>query len=468
MTGDVAVPGAEEVAGAAPAGVPTAPARQEPQPSEVGAGTDSEAAGGGRDGTGGGATPSRMPDFLRRLTEANVLVVTVCAVIAGLVVGAVLILLTTPAVLQAWGKVGSHPGHALAVTWDTVAAAYSALLRGSIINPSDLSHAISTGHGWFSAPSGQTPVFAPISETLVAATPLILAGTGVAMGFSTGVFNIGGQGQLICGALAALYVGFEVNLPIGIHLPLVIVAGAVGGAVAGFIPGILKARTGAHEVITTIMLNYIIIDFLSWLLTIQPFQQPGQSNTISRSMPTTAQMPHLLGSQLRVNLSFLIALAMAALAWWLMNRSRLGFAFRVAGLNPDAAKTAGMDVRRLTVLVLMISGAFVGMAGMSTLSGTDFFMSSPYGGGNGFNAITVALLGRNNPVGVVLGSLLFAALISGGRTMQAATGIPIDLTTVIQAIIVFFVATPALVREVYRLREARTGQARIATKGWTA
>jgi general nucleoside transport system permease protein len=396
---------------------------------------------------------SRAVELLRRLSEANAFVVTVCAIFAGLIVGAVLILCTSPAVLQAWGHVGSNPGHAFGESWSTVAAAYSALLEGSIFNP----HA-----------QNLTQAFNPISETLVAATPLILAGLGVGLGFSTGVFNIGGQGQLIAGAVAALWVGTEIKAPIGIHVPLVILAGAVGGAVAGFIPGILKATTGAHEVITTIMLNYIILDLLAWLLTISPFQQPGQSNAISKTMPTSARMPHLFGSTLRVNLSLIVALVMALVIWWLMRRSRLGFSFKVIGLNPDAGKTAGMDARLITVLVLTISGALVGMAGMATLSGTDFFLSTGYGGETGFNAITVALLGRNNPVGIVLGSFLFAALISGGRNMQAVTGIPIDLTTVIQAVIVFMVATPALVCEVFRLHEAPGGQARIATKGWTA
>jgi general nucleoside transport system permease protein len=396
---------------------------------------------------------ARAVDLLRRLGEANAFVVTVCAIFAGLVFGAVLILCTSPAVLQAWGHFGSNPGHAFGESWSTVAAAYSALFEGSIFNP----HA-----------NGLTQAFNPISETLVAATPLMLAGLGVGLGFSTGVFNIGGQGQLIAGAVAALWVGTEIKAPIGIHIPLVILAGAVGGAVAGFIPGILKATTGAHEVITTIMLNYIILDLLDWLLTISPFQQPGQSNAISKTMPTTARMPHLFGSGLRVNVSLILALAMALVVSWLMRRSRLGFSFKVIGLNPDAGKTAGMDARLITVLVLTMSGALVGLAGMATLSGTDFFLSTAYGGETGFNAITVALLGRNNPGGIVLGSLLFAALISGGRNMQAVTGIPIDLTTVIQAVIVFMVATPALVREVFRLKEVRGGQTRIATKGWTA
>jgi ABC-type uncharacterized transport system permease subunit len=397
--------------------------------------------------------PSRAIDLLRRLGEANALVVTVCAIIGGLVFGAILIISTTPATLHAWGGIGSHPGHAFGASWSAVAAAYSSLLEGAIYNP----HA-----------QGLTQAFSPISETLVAATPLILGGIGVGLGFATGVFNIGGQGQLIAGAVAALWVGTEIKAPIGIHIPLVIVAGALGGAVAGFIPGVLKAYTGAHEVITTIMLNYIFLDLLSWFLTISPFQQPGQSNSISKTLPTTAQMPHLFGSTLRANLSLVVALAMAIVVSWLLRKSRLGFSFRVTGVNPDAGKTAGMDARLITVLVLTISGALVGMAGMATLSGTDFLLSTGYGGNTGFNAITVALLGRNRPGGIVLGSLLFAALISGGRNMQAVTNIPIDLTTVIQAVIVFFVATPALVREVFRLREARGGQARIATKGWSA
>lgn len=396
---------------------------------------------------------ARVIDLLRRLSEANVFVVTVCAIFGGLVFGALLILVTSPPVLHAWGNIGSNPGHAFGQSWSTVAAAYSALVEGSIFNP----HA-----------QNVTQAFSPISETLVAATPLILSGLGVGLGFSTGLFNIGGQGQLIAGAVAALWVGTEIKAPIGIHIPLVIVAGALGGAVAGFLPGILKAVTGAHEVITTIMFNYIFLDLLNWLLTISPFQQPGQSNAISKTMPSTAQMPHLFGTGLRVNVSLLLALAVALVMWWLMRRSRLGFSFKVIGLNPSAGKTAGMDARLITVLVLTISGALVGMAGMATLSGTDFLLSPGYGGETGFNAITVALLGRNNPGGVVLGSLLFAALISGGRNVQAVTSIPIDLSTVIQAVIVFMVATPLLVREVFRLREARQGEARIATKGWTA
>jgi ABC-type uncharacterized transport system permease subunit len=395
----------------------------------------------------------------RRMTEANVVVVTALAVFCGLVFGAILIVVTTPATLHAWGNIGSHPWHAISLSFRTVGTAYGDLFIGSIFSPSALGHAVSTGHGW-------VPLFTPLSETLVAATPLMLAGTGVALGFSTGVFNIGGQGQFIAGAIAATYVGFSVHLPLPLHVPLVLLAGAAGGAFAGFIPGFLKARTGAHEVIVTIMLNYIFLDLLSYLLTTKPLQQPGQSNSISQTIPSSATLPHLFGAGLRVNAGLIVALVVAAGASWFMKRSTLGFTFRVIGSNPDAGRTAGMDAKLATILVLTISGALVGLAGTSTLAGTDFFLSSGYGGGTGFNAITVALLGRNKPGGVVLGALLFAALDTGGRYMQAATGIPLDLTTVIQAVIVFFVATPALIREIFRLRQAGSGKILLFTKGW--
>ena len=406
--------------------------------------------------------PSSVPRWralLRWMAEANLAVVTFLAVVFGLFVGAILIVVTTPATLSAWGQVGSHPAHSLSVIFSTLGNAYGAMFTGSIFSPSALGHAISTGRGWNTA-------FTPLSETMVSATPLILAGTGVALGFSTGVFNIGGQGQLICGAIAATYVGFGVHLPQVPHLVLVVLAGAAGGAVAGFIPGILKARTGAHEVIVTIMLNYIFLNLLNYLLVTPPLQQPGQSNAISRVVPPSARLPHLFGGGLRVNVGFLIALGVAAGASWFMRRSTLGFEFKVIGANPAAGRTAGMDARRATVLVLTISGALVGMAGMATLSGTDFFLSSGYGGNNGFNAITVALLGRNRPLGVVLGSLLFAALSTGGRYLQATTNIPLDLTQVVQAVIVFLVATPALVKEIFHLREAGASKILLFSKGW--
>jgi general nucleoside transport system permease protein len=413
------------------------------------------------EGLPAGVAPEHRRHPLAWMREANMGVVTFLALFSGLIVGAVLIIVTSTPDLHAWGNVGSHPWHAISQSWSTVWQSYQALFDGSIISPSSLAHSFSSGHGW-------DATFTPISETMVSATPLILAGVGVAIGFSTGVFNIGGQGQLICGAMAATYVGFEWHLPAGIHIPLVIIAGAVGGAVGGFIPGILKARTGAHEVIVTIMLNYVFLDLLAYALSVGPYQQPGQSNSISKVIPGTARLPHILGDGLRVNLGFLIALAVAFGAWWLMNRSTLGFTFRVIGSNPEAGKTAGMSARMATILVLTISGALVGLAGMATLAGTDYYLSTGYGGNTGFDAITVALLGRNKPLGVVLGALLFGAISTGARAMQLQTHVDSDLATVIQAVIVFFVATPALVREIYRLREGNTDRILLFTKGWAS
>jgi ABC-type uncharacterized transport system permease subunit len=414
-------------------------------------------------GTGATGSPHSGSFFSRllgHLVEANPTVVTVLSVFTALVFGGLLIDVTSGSVLHAWSHIGAHPGRGLSLTFSTVVDAYGSILSGSILSPSTLGHAISTGNGW-------TQVFNPISETCVAATPLILAGIGVAIGFRTGVFNIGAQGQLIAGSIAALYVGFAVHLPIGIHLPLVILAGAAGGAIAGLIPGFLKARTGAHEVIVTIMLNYVFLNLLNYVLSGAPFQLPGQTNEISQKMLPTARMPHLFGSTLRVNLSFVIAIAMAALASWFMNRSTLGFSFKVSGANPDAARTAGISSAKVTVLVFAISGLFAGMAGMATLSGTNFFLSSNYGGTLGFDAITVALLGRNKPWGVVWASMLFAMLDVGGASMQIRTGIPLDLTSVIQATIIFFIATPMLVREIYRLRATGAGAMQLFTKGWS-
>jgi simple sugar transport system permease protein len=399
--------------------------------------------------------------FFRSIREANTALVTLLALIVGLFVGAILITVTSSAALNAWGGFFSAPGHAFAVSATKVWDSYRALFDGSIVDPDALGHSLATGADW-------TTTFNPISETMVSATPLILAGLGVAIGFQTGVFNIGGQGQFILGAMAATYVGFAWHLPPVIHVILIVIAGAVGGAVGGFIPGILKARTGAHEVIVTIMLNYIFLDLLAFALKRAPFQRPGQSNSISKYIPGDARLPHLFGADLRVNVGFLIALAAAIGVWWLMRRSTLGFTFTVVGSNPEAGRAAGMNAKTATMLVLVLSGALVGLGGMSTVAGTDFYLSAGYGGNLGFDAITVALLGRNRPLGVVLGALLFGAIGTGARQMQLDTGVNSDLASVIQAVIVFCIATPALIKEIFRLREGRSSRILLFTKGWSS
>ncbi|MGA9077806.1 MAG: ABC transporter permease [Acidimicrobiales bacterium] len=426
--------------------------------------SDAPIALGGVAGPTAAATPTRAPfrwsRFFHWMVEANVVMVTALAIFSGLFVGAILIIVTQANVLHAWAGLFSHPGTTVSVTFFTVGDAYRDLFTGSLGDPFVIGHAIHTGQGW-------TQALTPISETLLYASPLCVAGLAVGLGFRTGMFNIGGQGQLIAGAMAASYVGFEINPPAIIHVPLCILAGFAGGAVAGFVPGFLKARTGAHEVIVTIMLNYVFLDLLVLALTTQPFQQPHQQNAIGRMIFQSAELPRIFGHNLRVNVGVLIAIACALGVSWLLRRGTLGFGFRVVGANQDAARVAGINIRRSTILVLVISGGLAGLAGMISLCGSDYFLSSGYGGTVGFDCITVALLGRNRPIGIVLGSLLFAALNVGGRYMQASTGIPLDLASVIQAIIVFFVATPGLVNEVYRLRGMNVGQG-LLTRGWAA
>ena len=404
-----------------------------------------------------------------RWTSRSPVVVTLFAILLGLGFGALVIILTTPTVLDAWRSLFSGwraPGHALNLTFDNVGAAYRSMFTGSVVNPSQLWHSIATGRDWSTA-------LTPLSETLTYATPLIIASIGVGIAFQTGIFNIGANGQAILGGIAGTVVGSMVHLPTVVHVPLTLVAGITGGVVAGAVPGLLKAFTGAHEVIVTLMLNYVIAFFLIFTLLSTSLQQPGQQNDISKTMRSTAQLSPIFGasSGLRVNYGLFVAAAVVIFAWWFLERSSLGFDFRVTGANPRAARTSGINSRTVVILVFLVSGGLAGLAGVTQVAGTTHFIDGGFLIGNagiGFTAITVALLGRNRPIGIVWGSLLFAALGVGGRSMQAATGIPLDIATVIQSAIVLFVATPVLVQELFRLRPTTTHAVHLATKGWNS
>jgi simple sugar transport system permease protein len=386
--------------------------------------------------------PTLGTRLLLELTGGPVLV-AVLAVVTALIIGAVLIVFSDQGVLSKWGYFFAAPGDALSASWHLVSATYAALFRGAL--------------GSWSA----------LSETLTAATPLILTGLAVALSFRAGLFNIGAEGQAIIGGLAAGYVGFSLHgLPVVVHLPLALLAGLLGGAAWGFIPGALKARTGAHEVITTIMLNYVAANLSLYLLSTAVFRRPGRTDPISKPVEVPARLPHLAGQSLRVNAGLIVALLATLLVAWLLRRSTLGFELRVAGANPDAAQTAGISVGRATVLALVIAGGLAGLAGAALILGVQFSLFPNFSSGIGFDAITLALLGRAAPWGVVAAALLFGALRAGGVEMQAATGISVDLITVLQSLIVIFVAAPALVRALYRLREARAGTGAPVSKGW--
>jgi simple sugar transport system permease protein len=294
---------------------------------------------------------------------------------------------------------------------------------------------------------------------------------GVGIAFQTGLFNIGANGQAVIGGIAGAVVGSMINLPTFIHLPFSLIGAIVGGMVCGAVPGLLKAYTGAHEVIVTLMFNYVTYAFLLYAVLSTPFQQPGQSNDISRTLYPSAVLAPLFGtsSGLRVSYGIFVAAAVVVFAWWLLDRSSLGFDFRVTGANPSAARASGINARYVIITVFLISGGLAGLAGYVQVASTTHYIDGGFLIGNagiGFTAITVALLGRNRPLGIVWASLLFAALGVGGRNMQASTGIPLDLATVIQSAIVLFVATPVLVKEIFRLKKAPTSTLQLATTGW--
>jgi general nucleoside transport system permease protein len=406
--------------------------------------------------------------LIASIVEGNSLLVTTLAIIAGIVVGGLLIAFTDPVVLHAWGSLFSAPGNALAQAWDQASGAYVAMFEGSIVNPhsvatlfqqKSLSVAFSDG--------AVSDVLSPLSETAVNATPLIFAGLSVAIAFRAGLFNIGAQSQFIGGALVATWLGFGVSLPPVVHVVVCVLGAIVGGAAIGWIPGVLKATTGAHEVIVTIMLNYVMMYLLAWLLGTSAMQRPGRTDLISPFIASDAHLPLLLGSHLRVNASFLIALACAAGVAWLLNRSTLGFEFRSVGASHSAARSAGMSVPRTWIMVFLIAGALAGLAASAVIQGTDFTLTFQSYGTYGIDAITVALLGRARPLGVVLAALLFGALHAGGILMQGVTSTPLSVTEVIQSVIVLFVAAPPLVRALFRLHRATAGgQGQSLSKGW--
>ncbi len=307
-----------------------------------------------------------------------------------------------------------------------------------------------------------------ISETLTAATPLILAGLSVALAFRAGLFNIGGEGQALIGGMFAVWVGFSITgLPIFIHLPLAVIAGIIGGAIWGFIPGILKAKTGAHEVITTIMLNYIALRLVDFLLKSAIFQREGRNDPVSKNIEGTAEYPAFLSSidpALRVHAGLFVALAAAFLIYWLLFRTTIGFEFRAVGANPNAARYAGISVTRVYILVMMIAGALAGTAGAGQVLGVLGRSTPGFTADLGFDGIAVALLGRSNPWGVVGAALLFGGLRAGGQQMQVSANVGIDLISVIQALIIIFVAAPALIAAIYRLKTP-VASTQIS-KGW--
>ncbi len=390
-------------------------------------------------------------------------VVPVLAVFTALVIGAIVIAATDTTVVAAYRNFFRAPRTALSATWRAVATAYGALFSGSLGSPSEIFQAVqvyrSTGDNalWLKA-------IWPITESLVAATPFIFSGLAVALGFRCGLFNIGVEGQFGMGALAAAYVGYSITgAPRLVHLPLAVLAGALGGAVWAAIPGYLKAKTGAHEVVNTIMMNYIAFRLSDWLLN-GPMKAPGY-RPVTSSVEMTAALPRLFPAPIRFNAGFFLALAVAALVYWFLFKTTLGFEIRTVGANPDAARYAGMSVTRNFVLAMVLSGALAGLAGASQVLGVDYWVGQGFSAGYGFDAIALALLGKSHPFGVVLAALLFGALRSGATRMQSLAGIPIDIISILQGLVIVFIAAPAIIRWLYRIRVEREEEV-VLTRGW--
>ena len=392
----------------------------------------------GQNGTDTEPERSRWNIAVREILNGSAMI-SLLAVVLAIIIGGILIAVTDQTVQTAAGYFFSKPGDMLSAIWKSVSGAYISLFQGSIYN--------------FRRP-GFANGIRPLMDTLTFATPLIVAGLGVAIGFRAGLFNIGGRGQMLFGASAAGWVAFSFpGIPFPIHLIIAIVAGVVAGALWSGLAGLLKAATGANEVITTIMLNYVGYYFVYWMLSTQGLlQAPGSNNPKTPAMLQSAVLPPLFGIQYSLHWGFIIAIGATIFAWWLLNRSRLGFEFKAVGLNPQAARVAGINVPRMITYVMVFSGAFVGLAGVFQVLGTvTTGFSSGIDAGIGFDAITVALLGRSKPWGVFAAAILFGAFKAGGFAMQASQGIPVDIVLVVQSVIVLLIAAPPLVRAVFRL-----------------
>ena len=398
---------------------------------------------------GGPVLEPKEPTVWQRITGVaggdwqSMFLIPLLAVFTALLIGALIIALSNTDLLRLWGE---DPVAAFRETISTIVDAYIGLFRGA-----------------FGSIRG-------ISETLPWAAPLILAGLSVAVGFRAGLFNIGAEGQMLIGGISATVIGFALELPTGLHMILALFGAMAGGAIWGGAAGLLRAKTGAHEVITTIMLNWIAIRLIDYLLATSFIQKEGRRDPISEDILQTAWLPKLLSwldPQLRVHGGIIVALLAAWLVWWLLFRSTIGFEWRAVGYNPDGARYAGINVGRSYTTVMSFAGGLSGLAGGVIVLGVLHRATPGFAFGLGFDAIALALLGRSHPFGVVLAGLRFGALRAGGQQMQASSTVNIDLILVLQALIVVFIAAPELIRSIYRIKapEEEKG-AEAVTSGW--
>ena len=392
-------------------------------------------------------------------TRWQVVGIPLLAILTGLIIGALLIAVTSTTVYAAFGE---SIGKGFATAFDEIYIAYQSLFSGSLGSPVEIINAIASGD-----PAQIRQAVNPFLESLVQTTPYIFAGLAVALSFRSGLFNIGVEGQLFIGAACATYVGYAITgLPAFIHMPLAFLAGALGGAIWGFIPGFLKATTGGHEVINTIMMNYIAFRLTEWLLS-GPMSRPGSGGMpISPIIEESAQVPQFFQTPIRFHLGFFIALGFAWLVWYLLFKTKWGLNLRTVGTNPRAAKYAGLSVVKNTMLAMALSGGLAGLAGAVQILAINRSMALGLSSGYGFDSIALALIGNNHPLGVVLSSILFGTLRNGATRMMVVARIPIDIVDVLQAIILMLVAAPAIIRTIYRLKQPKQEETTVFVSGW--
>jgi ABC-type uncharacterized transport system permease subunit len=389
--------------------------------------------------------------FVRKGLSETVLI-PVLAVFTALVIGGLIVAFTNLETLAAWRNFFHSPLGALSTTLATIRDAYSAMFIGAFGDPVEIFKQFGI---WIKTGESKKLLSAirPFSDSLLLSVPYILAGLGVAIGFQCNLFNIGAEGQLYIGGLATAYVGYAVQgLPWYIHAPLAILAGAVAAGIWGFIPGILKARFGAHEVINTIMMNYIAYRLMDFLLN-GPMKSGGTPAT-PQVLPT-AILATIFPSPVRIHWGFFIAVGLAFVVYWLLWKTPFGMELRMVGINAKAARYAGISVKKTMVLAMVISAVLCGLAGSIHLLGVDHRMMPSFSPGYGFDAIALALLGNSHPLGVVLASLLFAFLRGGAPRMQVVAGTPVEIIRIIQGMVIVFVAAPGIIRGLYHLRSSR-------------
>ncbi len=370
----------------------------------------------------------KSPTFLRSLTQT--LVLPLLSVVTAVLVGSLFMLLN-----------GYNP-----------LAAYAGMLDGAFGSPTS------------------------VARTLLSAIPLLFSGLSVAFAFKGGLFNIGGEGQLFLGAVASAWVGVAfAGLPGVIHMTLAVLAGFIAGALWGGISGALKAYTGAHEVITTIMLNNLAIILAGWLVsqggegqTPGPLRDPDPLNIVPRTaqVAESARLPVLfkLGSE-SINFGLILAILAILIIWWLVWRSTFGFELRMVGLNPSAGKYAGVNVKRTTITTMAIAGGLAALAGAIETLGRNYYFAPNFNTGYGFDGIAVALLGKSHPLGVGLSAVLFGAMDAGTTRMQLAARVPSEIIQIVQALVLVFIAAPEIIRFIYRMRLEKEERAALSA-GW--